>query len=80
LLLSEVGTCFLNSCGERDLDILGHRFLGPCNGIGVLRLAHHLLNPLDTAMAIMETLGDILREPLYLCLLRPLGVLIVEAG
>lgn len=30
-------------------------------------------------MTIMEALCDILREPFYLCLLRPLGVLIVEA-
>ncbi|KAG3176215.1 hypothetical protein PC129_g25557 [Phytophthora cactorum] len=46
----------------------------------MLRLANHVLDLLDTAMAGMETLCYFLSERLNLSLLGALGVVVVETG
>lgn len=80
LLLPETRTRLLYPAGERDLDILGHDLLGPRHGAGGLGLADHLLDPLDAAVALVEPLGDVLRQALNVPLLGLLGALVVEAG
>lgn len=79
LLLSKAGARFLDPCGKGDLYILGHGLLGPADGTRLLRLAHHLLDLLDTSMTVMEALCDLLGELLDLGLLGALGVVVIEA-
>lgn len=66
----------LHPRSQADLDVLGHDLLG----LGHVALTHHLLDPLYAAVAVVEALGDVLRQLLDLALLGLLGVLVVEAG
>jgi hypothetical protein len=80
LLFPEGRAGILQPGGQRYLNVSGHGLLGRADGPRLLRLLHHVLNPLYGAMAIVETLGDLLREPLDLALLGLLSLVVVEAG
>lgn len=79
LLLSEPRARLLHPRGEGHLYVLGHDLLGPRQGARDLLLTYHALDPLNTPMAVVETLGDVLRQALDVSLFFLLGVLIVEA-
>lgn len=79
LLLAEVGARLLHSRRQGDLYVLGHGLLGPAHVPLCPRFPHHLLDPLDAAVALVEALGDILRQPFDLALLSLLGLLVIEA-
>jgi len=80
LLLAKVGAGVLDPRGQRDLYILGHGLLGAAHAAGRAGLAHHLLDALDAAVAVVEALGDGLGEALDLALFGALGLVVVEAG
>lgn len=79
LLLPEPCARLLHSGGERNLDVLRHDFVCLGQGTSTLLLSDHLLDTLNTSVAVVEALGNILCQTLDLPLLGPLGVLIVEA-
>ena len=58
----------------------GHGLLSLVDGARLLRLAHHLLDPLYAPVALVESLCDLLRELFDLRLLSPLGVVVIEPG
>lgn len=76
LLLPEPCACFLDPSCQADLNVLGHRLLGP----GHVALVNHLLHPLYASMAIVETPRDGLGQSFDLVLLGLLRLLIVETG
>lgn len=65
--------------GQADLYVLRHNLLRSGHRASALLLAHHALNTLDTTVAVMEALGDILRHALNVLLLGALRLLVVEA-
>jgi hypothetical protein len=80
LLLPEARTRLLHPRGQINLYVLGHDLVGAADLARGLALAHHLLDALDAAVAVVEAARDGLRELLNLPLLGPLRVVVVEAG
>jgi len=78
LPLAKPGACFLHSRGQVDLYILGHDLVGSADLAGGLAFAHHLLNTLDAAVAVVKAARDGLRQLLDLALLGLFGLIIVE--
>lgn len=66
----------LHPRSQANLDVLGHDLFR----LGHVALAHHLLDALYAAVAVVEAFGDVLRQLLDLVLLGLLGVLVIEAG
>lgn len=58
--------------------VLGHDLVGATHLAVMFALAHHLLDALDDAVAVVEPLGDGLRELLYLTFLVPLSLVVVK--
>jgi len=80
LFFPEPRTRLLHPRGQIDLDVLGHDLVGATDLARGLALAHHLLDALDAAVAVVEAARDGLCELFNLPLLGPLRVVVVEAG
>lgn len=79
LLLSKVGTRFLDPCGKGYLYVFRHCLLSSADAVGLFRLANHALKLLDPLVALVKALCNLLGEPLDLHLFGPLGLVIVKA-
>jgi hypothetical protein len=78
LFFAEPRAGFLDPRGQVDLDVLGHDLVGVADLVGGLAFAHHLLDVLDAAVAVMEAARDCLGKLLNFAFLGHFGLIVVE--